>query len=59
MPSNTATLIFTDDEDGGLSAQILFEPKEFNQESNAHIAAVIAYQFVTKKVDEASNESSE
>ena len=49
---NTATIIFTDDNDGSLSVQITFEPEQPNKESNAHIAAVLAYQYIVKKVDE-------
>jgi hypothetical protein len=51
-PANKATIIFTDNNDGGLEMQILFEPEQVNKESNAHIAAVLAYQYITQKVDE-------
>lgn len=50
---NTATIVFTDDNDGGLTIQITFEPETPNKESNAHIAAVLAHQYIVKKVDEA------
>jgi hypothetical protein len=50
---NKATLIFTDNNDGGLEVQILFEPKQANKESNAHVAALLAHQYITKTVDEA------
>jgi hypothetical protein len=32
--------------------QILFEPEPANKESNAHIAAVLAFQYITETVDE-------
>jgi len=50
---NKATLIFTDNNDGGLEVQILFEPEQVSRESNAHVAAVLAHQYITKTVDEA------
>ena len=53
MSTNKATLIFTDDNDGGLTIQITFEPETPNKESNAHIAAVLAHQYIVKKVNEA------
>ena len=53
MPSNKATLVFTDNNDGGLEVQITFEPEQVNKESNAHVAAVLAHQYIVKKVDEA------
>ena len=53
MSTNKATLTFTDDNDGSLSIQITFEPETPNKESNAHIAAVLAHQYIVKKVDEA------
>ena len=58
MSTNKATIVFTDDNDGGLSIQILFEPEKPSKESNAHIAAVIAHQYITKKVDEAYEDES-
>jgi hypothetical protein len=30
----------------------LFDPEPVSKESNAHIAAVLAYQYITKKVEE-------
>lgn len=59
MPSNKATLVFTDNNDGGLEVSIAFEPETPNKESNAHIAAIIAHQYIVKKVDEAQDEPSE
>lgn len=53
MPTNKATLVFTDNNDGGLEIQILFEPETPSKESNAHVAAILAHQYITKKVDEA------
>ncbi len=50
---NKATLIFTDNNDGGLEVQIFFEPEQVSKESNAHVAAVLAHQYITKTVDEA------
>jgi len=55
-PVNTATIIFTDNNDGGLEMQILFDPEPVNKESNAHIAAVLAYQYVAEKVNEADED---
>jgi hypothetical protein len=52
QPANKATIIFTDNNDGGLEMQILFDPEPANKESNAHIAAVLAYQHITDKVKE-------
>lgn len=59
MSTNKATLIFTDDNDGGLSIQILFEPETPNKDFNAHVAAILAHQYIVKKVDEAYDESAE
>lgn len=53
MSTNKATLIFTDDNDGGLTIQILFEPEKPSKDSNAHVAAILAHQYITEKVDEA------
>lgn len=53
MSTNKATLTFTDDNDGGLTIQITFDPEQPNKESNAHIAAILAHQYIVKKVDEA------
>ena len=53
MSTNKATIVFTDDNDGSLSVQILFEPETPNKESNAHIAAILAHQYIVNKVDEA------
>jgi hypothetical protein len=53
MSTNKATLIFTDDNDGGLSIQILFEPEKPSKDINSHVAAILAHQYITKKVDEA------
>jgi len=53
MSINKATIVFTDDNDGSLSVQILFEPETPNKESNAHIAAILAHQYIVNKVDEA------
>ena len=53
---NTATIIFTDNNDGGLEMQILFDPEPVNKESNAHIAAVLAYQYVAEIVNEADED---
>jgi hypothetical protein len=50
---NTATLIFTDDNDGSLSIQILFEPEKPSRDINSHVAAILAHQYITQKVDEA------
>jgi hypothetical protein len=36
--------------------QILFDPEPVNKESNAHIAAVLAYQYITEKVNEADED---
>ena len=59
MPSsNKATIIFTDNNDGGLEMQILFDPEPVNKESNAHVAAVLAYQYITKKVKEIEEDES-
>ena len=60
MSTNKATIVFTDDNDGSLSVQILFEPETPNKESNAHVAAILAHQYIVKKVDEAyADESAE
>ena len=53
MSINKATLIFTDNNDGGLEVQITFEPAQASKESNAHVAAILAHQYITTKVDEA------
>lgn len=58
MPSNKATLVFTDNNDGGLEVSVTFEPETPNKESNAHIAAVLAHQYIVKKVDEAYEDES-
>lgn len=58
QPANKATIIFTDNNDGGLEMQILFDPEPINKESNAHIAAVLAYQHIADKVSEASEDES-
>lgn len=58
MSTNKATLIFTDDNDGGLSIQILFEPEKPSKDINSHVAAILAHQYITKKVDEAYNDES-
>jgi len=58
MPSNKATIIFTDDNDGSLSIQILFDPEKPNKESNAHIAAILAHQYIVDKVEEAATDES-
>lgn len=59
MSTNKATIIFTDNNDGGLEAQIVFEGGEANKDSNAHIAAVLAYKHITETLSEAENESAE
>jgi hypothetical protein len=53
MSINKATIIFTDDNDGGLSIQILFEPEKPSKEINSHVAAILAHQYITQKVNEA------
>lgn len=53
MSTNKAIIVFTDDNDGSLSVQITFEPETPNKECNSHIAAILAHQYITKKVDEA------
>ena len=58
QPANKATIIFTDNNDGGLEMQILFDPEPVNKESNAHIAAVLAYQYVAEKVKELDEDES-
>jgi len=58
MQSNKATIIFTDDNDGSLSIQILFDPEKPNKESNAHIAAILAHQYIVDKVEEATQDES-
>ena len=58
QPVNKATIIFTDNNDGGLEMQILFDPEPVNKESNAHIAAVLAYQYVAEKVNELDEDES-
>lgn len=57
MSINKATIIFTDNNDGGLEAQIVFEGGEANKDSNAHIAAVLAYKHITETLSEDENES--
>ncbi len=57
MSINKATIIFTDNNDGGLEAQILFDGGEVNKESNAHIAAVLAYKYITEELADNSDES--
>lgn len=56
MSTNKATLVFTDDNDGSLTIQITFDPETPNKESNAHVAAILAHQYITQKVDEAYND---
>ena len=56
MSTNKATLIFTDNNDGGLEAQISFEGDEINKDSNAHIAAVLAYKYITETLQDEGNE---
>ena len=51
MSANKATIVFTDNNDGGLEVQITFEPEQLNRESNAHVAAVLAHQYIVKKVE--------
>lgn len=51
MSTNKATLVFTDNNDGGLEVSITFEPETPNKESNAHIAAILAHQYIVKKVE--------
>lgn len=51
MSANKATIVFTDNNDGGLEVQITFEPEQVNKESNAHVAAVLAHQYIVKKVE--------
>lgn len=51
MSVNKATLVFTDNDDGGLELSITFEPETPNDKSNAHIAAVLAHRYVVKKVE--------
>lgn len=58
MQSNKATIIFTDDNDGSLSIQILFDPEKPNKDSNAHIAAILAHQYIVDKVEEATQDES-
>lgn len=58
MSTNKATIVFTDDNDGSLSVQITFEPEHPNKESNAHIAAIIAHQYIVNKVEEATQDES-
>lgn len=53
MSTNKATLVFTDDNDGGLSIQILFEPEKPSKDINSHVAAILAHQYITEKVNEA------
>jgi len=58
MSTNKATLIFTDDNDGGLSIQILFEPEKPSKDINSHVAAILAHQYIVKKVEEAYGDES-
>ena len=58
MSTNKATIIFTDDSDGSLTIQILFEPEKPDKQSNAHVAAILAHQYVTEKVNEAMQDES-
>jgi hypothetical protein len=58
MSINKATLVFTDDNDGGLSIQISFEPEKPSKEINSHVAAILAHQYITQKVDEAYKDES-
>ena len=58
MSTNKATIIFTDDNDGSLSIQILFEPEKPSKEINSHVAAILAHQYIVKKVDEAYEDES-
>jgi len=51
MSINKATIVFTDNDDGGLEVSITFEPEQPNKTSNAHIAAVLARQYIVKKVE--------
>ena len=51
MSANKATIVFTDNNDGGVEVQITFEPEQVNKESNAHVAAVLAHQYIVKKVE--------
>lgn len=56
MQPNKATIIFTDNNDGGLEVSITFDTETPNKESNAHIAAVLAHQYIVKKVNEAAQD---
>lgn len=56
MSTNKATIIFTDDNDGSLSIQILFEPEKPSKDINSHVAAILAHQYIVKKVEEAYND---
>lgn len=58
MSTNKATIIFTDDNDGGLTIQVLFEPEKPSRDINSHVAAILAHQYIVKKVDEAYNDES-
>ena len=53
MSTNKATIIFTDDNDGSLSIQILFEPEKPSKDINSHVAAILAHQYIAEKVNEA------
>jgi hypothetical protein len=54
MSINKATIVFTDNNDGNLEMQILLDPAPFNKESNAHIAAAMAYKYITSELDKAA-----
>ena len=58
MSTNKATIVFTDDNDGSLSIQILFEPEKPSKDINSHVAAILAHQYIVKKVEEAYNDES-
>lgn len=53
MSTNKATIIFTDDSDGSLTIQILFEPEKPSKDINSHVAAILAHQYIVEKVNEA------
>lgn len=58
MSTNKATIIFTDDNDGSLSIQILFEPEKPSKDINSHVAAILAHQYIVEKVNEAYSDES-
>jgi hypothetical protein len=58
MSTNKATIVFTDDDDGSLSIQILFEPEKPSKDINSHVAAILAHQYIVEKVNEAYNDES-